>query len=163
MRAPSEAWHAIFGSLTHGSACGVHAIARAAKRRWRRICAPLTAYFHHSSHNSALIREEAMRKERRAHRRSLILLVKLLTPEQREEFRCTHQFHVTGGSTGCRYRIRTGRTANIDVLRDDGRLRYRICVVPVGGVPVYDVMAAQMLHLQDPTTEEALLMTANIS
>jgi hypothetical protein len=160
-----RAWSAILRSLSpsRDPAGGVRTIARTAARRWRRICAPFRAYFQDNSRNNALIREEAMRKERRAHRRSLILLVRLLSPEQHQEFRNTQQFHVTGGSTGCRYRIRTGRTANVDVLRDDGRLRYRLCVLPVGGVPVYDVMAAQMLHLQDPHSEEALLMTANVS
>jgi hypothetical protein len=144
-------------------ASGIRHMARAAERRWRRFCAPFREFFQDSSQVAAQARQEAMRKERRAQRRSLVLMVKLLTPEQRREFRMSQHFHVTGGSTGCIYRIRTGRTANIDVLREDGRLRYRLCVVPVGGVPVYDVMAAQMLHLQDPHTEETLLMTANIS
>jgi hypothetical protein len=144
-------------------ASGVRHMARAAARSLRRFCAPFREFFQDSGRNTAQARLEAMRKERRAQRRSLILLVRLLTPEQRQEFRMLQHFHVTGGRTGCRYRIRTGRTANIDVLHEDGRLRYRLCVVPVGGVPVYDVMAAQMLHLQDPHTEEALLMSANIS
>jgi hypothetical protein len=173
MRALNEAWRAIFGSLARsgstanarrpGLAGIVRPVTRAAVRRWRRLCAPFRQFLQDSSRNNVLAREEALRKERRAQRRSLLLLVRLLNPEQRQEFRNMQQFHVIGGSSGSRYRIRTGRTANIDVLRDDGRLRYRLCVVPVGGVPVYDVMAAQMLHLQDPHTEEALLMTANIS
>jgi hypothetical protein len=52
--------------------------------------------------------------------------------------------------------------ANIDVLGDDGKVEYRLCVTPTGGVPMYDVMAAQLLHLQDCATEEKLLRQANI-
>lgn len=106
---------------------------------------------------------EAMRKKtRRAERRALLLLMRLLKPEQRQEFRVSGHFHVTGGSSGDRYRIRVGMIANIDVLRDDGMVNHRLCVHPIGGVPVYDVMAAQMLHLQDPSTEERFLRQANI-
>jgi hypothetical protein len=103
-----------------------------------------------------------MRKDRRAERRSLVLLMKLLNQEQRQEFRHSGHFHVTGGSTGERYRIRVGKIANIDALRDDGTVKHCLCVTPIGGVPVYDVMAAQLLHLQEPATERRLLRDANI-
>ncbi len=105
---------------------------------------------------------EAMRKERRANRRALVLLLKLLNPLQRQEFRNTGFIHAVGGNSGTRYRIRPDTIANIDVLCDDGRVKYRLCITPTGGVPMYDVMAAQMLHLQDPATEPKLLRMANI-
>jgi hypothetical protein len=105
---------------------------------------------------------EAMRKDRRAERRALVLLTRLLNPEQRQEFRNSRHFHVVGGSSGDRYRIRVGKIANIDALRNDGTVKYCLCFHPTGGVPVYDVMAAQLLYLQDPVTEQRLLRQANI-
>jgi hypothetical protein len=112
--------------------------------------------------NTELVRQEAMRKDRRAKRRALVLMMRVLSPEQRKEFREFGYFHVTGGRSGDRYRIREDRIANIDVLRGDGRVRHRLCVHPTGGVPVYDVMAAQLLHLQDPATEQRFLRQANV-
>lgn len=112
--------------------------------------------------NNELVRQEEIRKDRRAKRRSLTLLMKLLNPEQREEFRTCRHFHVVGGSSGIRYRIRVAPFANIDVLRADGKVRHRLCAFPAGDVPVYDVMAAQMLHLQDPATEQRFLLRANV-
>jgi hypothetical protein len=108
------------------------------------------------------LRRDAMWNERRATRRSLVLLMKLMTSEQRKEFRTCRYFHVTGGSTGEHYRIRVGTIANIDVLRDDGMVKHRLCARPADDVPVYDVMAAQMLHLQDPASEQRFLLQANI-
>lgn len=105
---------------------------------------------------------DAVRKERRAKRRALLLLMRLLNPEQRQEFRERRYFHVTGGSSRERYRIRMDMIANIDVLGDDGKTKYRLCIHPTGGVPVYDVMAAQLLHLQDPATEERFRHQANV-
>ncbi|MGH7461883.1 MAG: hypothetical protein ACREMA_12785, partial [Longimicrobiales bacterium] len=39
---------------------------------------------------------------------------------------------------------------------------YRLCAHPAGDIPVYDVMAAQMLHLQDAATEQRFLQHANV-
>ncbi len=104
---------------------------------------------------------EVIRTERRAKRRALVLLTKLLNPEQRQEFRKSGYFHVIGGNSRVRYRIRAVTIANIDVMGDDGKVKYRLCVAPAGGVPLYDVMAAQLLHLQDPIAEPRLLQQAN--
>jgi len=112
--------------------------------------------------NNELVRLDEIRRDRRAKRRALSLLMRLLTPEQREEFRNCRYFHVIGGSTGVRYRIRVAPFANIDTLRADGKVRHRLCAFPAGDVPVYDVMAAQMLHLQDPATEQRFLQRANV-
>lgn len=98
--------------------------------------------------------------ERRAMRRALVLLLRQLNPEQRREFRELRHFHVTGGS-GDRYRIRVGTISNIEVLRRDGTVKHRLCIRPAEDVPVYDVMAAQLLHLYDPETEKRLLQHAN--
>lgn len=104
---------------------------------------------------------DAIQQESRSNRRSLVLLIRLLSAEQRQQFRTHGYFHVTGGKTQARYRIRADRVANIDVLDEDGSVMYRLCVAPTG-VPVYDVMGAQLLHLQDPLTEEQLLQKANV-
>lgn len=112
--------------------------------------------------NNELMRLDEIRKDRRAKRRALSLLIRLLDPEQREEFRTCRYFHVIGGSTGARYRIRVAPFANVDVLRADGKVRHRLCAFPAGDVPVYDVMAAQMLHLRDPASEQRFLQRANI-
>jgi hypothetical protein len=104
----------------------------------------------------------AIVKDRRAERRALVLLMRQLNLEQRQEFRKWRYFHVTGGSSGDRYRIRVGKIANIDALRDDGTVKHCLCVTLTGGVPVYDVMAAQLLYLQDAATERRLLREANI-
>jgi hypothetical protein len=109
-----------------------------------------------------LLRDEAIRKHRRATRKSLTLLLKLLTPEQRREFRRHRCFYVVGGSSGDVYRIRVGKIANVDLLGGGGKVKYSLCVHPDGGVPIYDAMAAQVLHLQDPLTEERFLQRANI-
>lgn len=112
--------------------------------------------------NSELGGFEDMHRERRAKRRSLSLLMRLLSPQQRQEFRQFGHFHVAGGASGNRYRIRPGTFANIDVLYASGRVKHRLCAHPAGDVPVYDVMAAQMLHLQDPLSEPRFLRQANV-
>ncbi|HEX7635429.1 MAG TPA: hypothetical protein VF427_09145 [Noviherbaspirillum sp.] len=112
--------------------------------------------------NNELMRFDEIRRDRRAKRRALTLLMRLMNPEQREEFRTFRHFHVIGGGSGIRYRIRVAPFANVDVLRHDGKVRHRLCAFPAGDVPVYDVMAAQMLHLQDPIGEQRFLQRANI-
>jgi len=112
--------------------------------------------------SNELAMQAEMRKVHRAKRRALLLLMKQLNPEQRQEFRKCGYFHVVGGSTGNRYRIRVAAFANIDLLGPNGRVKHRLCAHPAGDVPVYDVMAAQLLHLQDPATEMRFLQRANI-
>jgi hypothetical protein len=138
------------------------AVGRTARNRLHAFFRSTGRHVQHAQASRALPWLEAMRKERRANRRALVLLLKLLNPVQRQEFRTMGYFHATGGNSGTRYRIRPDTIANIDVLCDDGRVKYRLCVTPTGGVPMYDVMAAQMLHLQDPVTEPRLLRQANI-
>lgn len=107
-------------------------------------------------------RRDAMWQERRAIRRSLTLLMKQLNARQRQEFREHRYFYVTGGSSGDRYRIRVGTIANIDVMGAENAVRHRLCARPADDVPVYDVMAAQLLHLQDAATEPRFLLHANV-
>jgi hypothetical protein len=173
------AWRAICHSITSRrqaavtidpSACSINTVHWYSKLLaiTRTVGNRLQSYFRSAGQrvqqaqaNRALPWLEIIRNERRAKRRALILLLGLLNPEQRQEFRDFRYFHVTGAGSRERYRIRVDMIANIDVLGDDGKVKYRLCVHPTGGVPVYDVMAAQLLHLQDAVTEKRLLQQAN--
>lgn len=106
------------------------------------------------------LREEAIQKGR-AEQRALSLLLGLLNQEQRFQFQAHGYFHVIGGSTGERYRIRLDSAVNIDVLGDNGTVRYHLCARPNGNIPMYDVMAGQLLYLQDRATEARFLAQAN--
>lgn len=99
---------------------------------------------------------------RRAERRSLTLLLGLLNADQRQDFRQHGYIHVIGACSGCRYRIRAALFANIDVIACNGVVAHRLCVQPSGELPIYDVMAGQILYLQDPGAEEGFLRQANV-
>ena len=87
---------------------------------------------------------------RRAHERSLDLLLRCLTPAQRAEFAHTHAFEVRGES-GEHYRITFGKRANIEVLAPSGMVLRRLCAGPLD-IPAPAVMLAQKLMLE---TQEA--------
>jgi hypothetical protein len=105
-----------------------------------------------------LVREEVQRAL--AEKRALSLLLNLLNQDQRHEFQTNGYFRVKGGSSGDRYRIRSDSTVNIDVLGEDGTVRYHLCGRPSGNIPMYDVMAGQLLYLQDAGTEARFLAQA---
>lgn len=104
--------------------------------------------------------QEAARKDR-AEQRARSLLLNLLNQEQRHEFKAHGYFHVTGGSSGDRYRIRVDSAVNIDVLDENGTVRYHLCARPAGNIPMCDVMAGQLLYLQDAASETRFLAQAN--
>ena len=93
----------------------------------------------------------------RVTQRSLTLLLGLLDEEQRREFQVYGYFHVTGASSGDTYRIRRDTAVNIDVLGPSGTVRYHLCAHPMGDIPMYDVMAGQLLYLQDADGETRFL------
>jgi hypothetical protein len=97
----------------------------------------------------------------RAEQKALSLLQSLLNQEQRREFQAYGYFHVKGGSSGDRYRVRLDSAVNIDVLADNGTVKYHLCARPTGNIPMYDVMAGQLLCLQDGSAEKRFLETAN--
>ena len=114
-------------------------------------------------HAARRTREKLVRAEIQkalAEKRALSLLLNLLNQEQRHEFQSDGYFRVTGGSSGDRYRIRSDSTVNIDVLRADGTVRYHLCGRPTGDIPMYDVMAGQLLYLQNAGTETRFLAQA---
>lgn len=99
------------------------------------------------------------RQERQAaQRKAAALLRRQLTREQRQQFEETQAFEVTTPS-GRRYRIRRGRSANIDVLGPNGEVTHRLCIHPGEMVPDEDTMVAQKLMLE--TAEADVLRIAN--
>jgi len=141
---------------------GLNRAWRAGCRWLYRFCQRFKEKIQEPQRYSERLRQEAISNERRATRRALILLLQQLNPKQRQEFREYRCFYVTGASSGDRYRIRVGTIANVDVFRSDGMVKHRLCARPVEDVPVYDVMAAQLLYLQDPGTEQRFLLQANV-
>lgn len=97
----------------------------------------------------------------RPKRKALALLLRLLREDQLAEF-CEHKhFHVVGGHTGTRYRIRKGRIGNVDVY-NNGVIIHRLCAHPNIGCPDIDVMIAQKLHLESPEDELPFVQKANV-
>lgn len=131
-------------------------------RAVRRILAGIDTCLSAARRRNEQVAIEETKSYLRAKRRSLGLMLALLSPEQHAEFHRYRYFHVIGAETGNRYRIRVASFANIDVIGPSGSTLYRLCAHPRGDVPVYDVMAAQMLHLQDAQTERAFLRFANV-
>lgn len=110
-----------------------------------------------------LARERRSRQalqQAQAEQRSLSLLLNLLSREQHDEFDRYGYFHVTGGGSGDRYRIRRNTGVNVDVLGADGNVNYHLCARPSGDIPMYDVMAGQLLFLQDRDAEAHFLQHA---
>jgi hypothetical protein len=101
------------------------------------------------------------RHKARAEKKARTLLLGLLSDQQRREFQLHGFFYATGGSSGNRYRIRLDSVVNIDVLSKDGTVREYLCARPIGDIPMHDVMAAQLLYLQDPGSEMRFLNQAN--
>lgn len=95
-----------------------------------------------------------------AEQKALSLMLSLLSREQRDEFDKFGYFHVTGGSSGDRYRIRRNSGVNVDVLGKDGHVEFHLCARPCGDIPMYDVMAGQLLFLQDRDAEAHFLQHA---
>jgi hypothetical protein len=101
-----------------------------------------------------------LKQEHRAEQTALSLLLNLMSQEQRHEFEAYGYFHVIGGNSGDRYRIRDDSAVNIDVIGENGTVRYRLCARPAGDIPMYDVMAGQLLYLQDSSAEKRFLNQA---
>lgn len=85
------------------------------------------------------------------------LLVENLSAAQREEFERTGHFVVHGRQA--RYRVRQGRSGNIDVVDRKGFLSHRLCAHPGEYVPDFDTMLAQKLLLEND--EDYFLGRAN--
>jgi hypothetical protein len=86
--------------------------------------------------------------ERTPEGRSLRLLRDWLSPSQREQFAKRGYFDVVGSDSGRRYRIYPGTSVNVCELDDRGRLREGLCFLPIGTLPIGDVMLAQKIGLE---------------
>jgi hypothetical protein len=80
--------------------------------------------------------------------RGLRLLTENLTPAQRGQYENGQYFDVSGGTSGNRYRIRHGRSMNIDQLDKWGQRVCGWCFVPQGRLVTGDVMLAQKVALE---------------
>lgn len=98
---------------------------------------------------------------RHAETRALELLKPNLSPEQLESYCRFGHFHVVGGETGARYRIRRGHQMNVDLLDEMGRAVAHLCFLPAGRLPFADVMLAQKIALELNETEA--IVSANMA
>jgi hypothetical protein len=114
-------------------------------------------------------RDAVMRREREhqaelvaraeaAEKRAEQLLVENLSLKQREEYLRHKAFTVHGRIA--RYRIRRGRSGNVDVVNEQGILTHRLCAHPRAQVPDCDTMLAQKLMLEHD--EHAFVRRANV-
>ena len=86
------------------------------------------------------------------------LLRQYLNREQRREWLQDKQFHVQVGDR--RYRIKSGRIGNVELVNRDGVVLERYCCHPVEMVPTGDCVLAQMLMLM--YQEDEFLRLANV-
>lgn len=92
-------------------------------------------------------RIKAERERREAIARAETLLKQSLTPIQLLQLKRFGYFFVKGNQTGRRYRIRHGRSMNIDVM--EGRnISHRLCAHPRERCPDEDTMLVQKIMLE---------------
>jgi hypothetical protein len=72
-----------------------------------------------------------------------------LSPAQRAQLAESGYFEVVGGETGRRYRIYAGAATNVCEVSERGRQKVGLCFVPVGELPIGDVMLAQKIALEN--------------
>ena len=87
------------------------------------------------------------------------LLRSCLSPQQQDELERLHHFHLIVGNK--RYRINRGRSRNIQLIDETGKVVKHLCAHPREYVPDADTMLAQKLMLE--TDEESFLKIANHS
>ncbi|SIO52214.1 hypothetical protein SAMN05443247_07176 [Bradyrhizobium erythrophlei] len=86
--------------------------------------------------------------ERTPEGRSLQLLREWLSPSQRAQFAEKGYFEVVGGESGRRYRIHVGAVTNVCEIDERGRPKAGLCFLPIGNLPIGDVMLAQKIALE---------------
>ena len=81
--------------------------------------------------------------------RSVRLLLKWLSPDQREQFDDSGFFDVVGCDSGRRYRIYDGiASPNVYEIDDVGRRIVGLCFIPAVHLPWADVILAQKISLE---------------
>ena len=103
-------------------------------------------------------REVAARKRQEAITRADELLMGSLSQEQKVDMERDGFFFVDSKRPGRRYRLRNGRSGNVDVMENNTVL-HRLCAHPAMQVPDGDTRLAQKLMLEHQ--EEAFLGRAN--
>jgi hypothetical protein len=88
-----------------------------------------------------------------AQAKARVLLERALTPRQRRDLFAERCFYVKGKRFT--YRIREGHSGNVDQLDCAGLVIGRFCALPLGRLPVYDVMLAQKLWIE---TDESMFL-----
>ncbi|MET4800310.1 hypothetical protein ABIA96_002882 [Bradyrhizobium sp. LB11.1] len=86
--------------------------------------------------------------ERTPEGRSLGLLRHWLSPLQQAQFAEKGYFEVVGGDTGRQYRIYPGAMTNVCELDEKGRPKVGLCFLPLGELPIGDVMLSQKIALE---------------
>src|SRR6476659_1103050 len=74
--------------------------------------------------------------------RSLRLLREWLSPTPREQFARRGYFEVIGSDSGKRYRDHAGASVITCEIDERGRLLEGLCFMPIGALPIGDVMLA---------------------
>jgi len=82
------------------------------------------------------------------HVRAMRLLNQNLSDAERDQYERCGYFEVMGGTTGTRYRIRTGDQMNVEQLDKNGRPMSLLCFTPEGRLPIGDTMLAQKFALE---------------
>lgn len=98
----------------------------------------------------------------RASREALAVLLRVLSPRQRQSLRESGCFMLVGGASGLRYRVRSEGAANIEQLDAHGDVAYRLRIAPACELALPGWLAMQALHLQDPETEYPFLSAAQV-
>lgn len=156
-------WHGWITNRTNQTASTSYLVVPAAKvwTVWVGQPAVVDAYIKRREEEHARAREEYAKELKRrveAEERAKKLLLENLSLRQRLEFE-KHGHFVVEGKDGHRYRVRQGRSGNIDVVNRDGFIDHRLCVHPVEDVPDFDTMLAQKLMLEHDET--GLVRVAN--
>jgi hypothetical protein len=81
------------------------------------------------------------------------MLREWLSQAQREQFARKGYFEVVGGDSGKRYRIYAGASVNVCEIDERGRIQDGLCFMPIGGLPIGDVMLAQKIALETCESE----------
>jgi hypothetical protein len=84
-----------------------------------------------------------------------------LSPVQRAQFAEKGYFEVVGGDTGKRYRIYAGAATNVCKVDENGHLTLGLCFLPMGELPIGDVMLSQKIALE--SSESRALAVARSS
>ena len=110
-----------------------------------------------AAYNRAM--KEAAAELRLAEQKAFALLKLCLSDEEVTLLETEKRLEVRGSKSGTVYRIRKGRSANIDVM-ENGKVKHKLCFHPQIQCPDYDTMLAQKLMLE--TDEPAALRIANV-